>query len=137
MGVTRNPNKAKEVTVTFDSSVFSDETFLSGDTLSLQILTRIGTAQTGTKCSGPGGSHNNAVGLRLYYDAVSRPSQFEAELTQFEVEPASDHFFLHSNNSFDNPAPTAITAQFQDSSGVNFAGGNPWKVIATWRMPLP
>jgi hypothetical protein len=78
-GITRNPSNAKEATVTFGllSSVGFDGTV---DTLSLKIWTRIGTNADGTKCSGPGGSHNNAVGLRLYFDAVGREARFGAAL---------------------------------------------------------
>ena len=76
-GITRNPNLAKEVAVPFDpfQPVEYDGTT---DTLSLRVLTRIGTNPEDSKCAGPGGSHNNAVGLRLYFDTVSRPSRFEA-----------------------------------------------------------
>lgn len=71
--ITRNPNLAKEVAVAFDS--FSPVDFNGTmDVLSVHILTRIGTNPDGTKCAGPGGSHGSAVGLRLYFDAVSRPS---------------------------------------------------------------
>jgi hypothetical protein len=75
-GVTRNPNLAREVTVVFDS--FVPVPLAPGDVLSLRVLTRIGTNPDDSKCSGPGGSHSNAVGLRLYFDAVSRPSRFDA-----------------------------------------------------------
>ena len=125
-GVTRNPNQAKEVAVPFDS--ITGEAFESGDELSLTILTRIGTNPDGTKCPG----HNNAVGLRLYYDAVSRPARVDAPIIP-------DPFFLHSdgNDFLDDTAPTATTAKFKDSPSVNFAGGNLWKVIGTWSMTLP
>ena len=46
----------------------------SSDVLSLRVLTRIGTNGSGAFCGG----HSNAVGLRLYFDAVSRPSKFTA-----------------------------------------------------------
>jgi len=46
------------------------------DGLSLKILTRIGTNPDGTKCGG----HNNAVGLRLYFDATSRVSKLGATI---------------------------------------------------------
>jgi len=78
--VTRNPANAKEVTVMFDPFApvqFNNVT----DELSLKVLTRIGTNPNGTKCPGPGGSHNNAVGLRVYFDATSRASQFEGTFT--------------------------------------------------------
>jgi hypothetical protein len=76
-GITRNPALAKEVTVPFDP--FSPVEFNGAmDTLTLTLSTRIGTNADGTKCAGPGGSHNNAVGLRLYFDAASRASQFGA-----------------------------------------------------------
>ncbi len=70
-GVTRNPNLAKEVTLSLAS--FSPVTF-NGDGLSLKVLTRIGTNGAGGFCGG----HSNAVGLRLYFDASSRPSRFGA-----------------------------------------------------------
>jgi len=69
-GATRNPDKAKEVVVVLGA--ISDGGFDSGDGLSLRILTKV----TAT------GGHNSAVGLRLYYDSVSRPSQFEASSGQ-------------------------------------------------------
>ena len=133
-GVTRNPTRAKEVSIEFGP--VSDGAFGSGDELSLRLLTRIGTNPDDTKCSGPGGSHNNAVGLRLYYDAVSRPSRFGAE---FPPDPFMD-LFLHSNGTdffLDAMPPTATAAKFKDSSAVNFAGGNSWKEIGTWSMTLP
>ena len=68
-GVTRNPSLAKEVTVPFGT--ISSGAFAATDVLSLKVLTRVGTTG-GAFCGG----HSNAVGLRLYFDAVSRPSSF-------------------------------------------------------------
>jgi hypothetical protein len=74
-GITRNPSLAKEVAVSF--APFAPVDFDgAADVLKLRVLTRIGTNSDGTKCAGPGGSHNNAVGLRLYFDQVNRDSQF-------------------------------------------------------------
>jgi hypothetical protein len=73
-GVTRNPSLAKEVTVSFGSA--SNGTFAATDVLSLKVLTRIGTTG-GAFCGG----HSSAVGLRLYFDATTRPSRFD---TTFE-----------------------------------------------------
>ena len=61
-GVTRNPDKAKEVALDFGD--ISDGEFNPGDVLSLRILAKVTAV----------GGHSNAVGLRLYYDSVSRPS---------------------------------------------------------------
>ena len=132
-GVTRNPDQAKQAIVSFSS--FAPVDVASGEVLSLKIFARVGTNPNGTKCSGPGGSHNNAVGLRLYYDAASRSSRFEAELTPDPLKK----FFLHSNSSdfFDETAPVVTIPKFKDSAAVNFAGGNPWKIIGTWSMTLP
>ena len=33
-------------------------------------------------------------------------------------------------------APAGTTARSQDSVGINFAGGNPWKVVGTWTAPF-
>jgi hypothetical protein len=76
-GITVNPALAKEVTVLLDpfpSVEFNGTT----DTLNLKLLTRIGTNPDDTKCTGPGGSHNSAAGLRMYFDGVSNSSQFGA-----------------------------------------------------------
>jgi alpha-tubulin suppressor-like RCC1 family protein len=129
-GVTRNPNQAKQVAVPFGS--VSDPTLNPGDTLSLKFLTRIGTNPDGSKCAGPGGSHSNAVGLRLYYDSTTRPSGFAA------ADPVTD-LFLHTsgNDYFDSTAPTFGTAKFRDSPSVNFAGGNPWKPVGMWTRTIP
>jgi hypothetical protein len=64
-GITRNPNKAKEVVVAFDA--IGGAAFSPGDVLAIKILTKVTDS----------GGHNNAVGLRLYYDSLSRPSRFE------------------------------------------------------------
>jgi hypothetical protein len=72
-GVTRNANLAKEVLVSF--APFAPVTFNGAtDELSLKVLTRIGSNGAGGFCGG----HSNAVGLRLYFDSVSRPSRFNA-----------------------------------------------------------
>jgi hypothetical protein len=74
-GVTRNPALAQEVVVAFGA--FTPVAFDgSTDVLSLKVRTRIGTNGAGSFCGG----HSNAVGLRLYFDAVSRPAKFDATL---------------------------------------------------------
>jgi len=72
-GVTRNPAQALEVSVPFGS--LSPTPFNAAtDVLSMRVLARIGTNGSGGFC---GGLSSAAAGLRLYYDAVSRPSRFE------------------------------------------------------------
>jgi hypothetical protein len=68
-GVTRNPDKAKEVVVAFGS--VTDDRVAAGDVLFLRVLAKVADS----------GGHNNAVGLRLYYDGVSRPSRFGASFS--------------------------------------------------------
>ncbi len=70
-GVTRNPAQALEASVPLGPSspaAFNGAT----DALSVRILARIGTTTSGEFCGG----HSNATGLRLYFDAISRPSRF-------------------------------------------------------------
>lgn len=128
-GVTRNATNAKQVGVSFGA--ISGGVVESGDIVSLRVLTRIGTNPDDTKCPG----HNNAVGLRLYYDVVSRPSGFGATITP---DPPTE-FYLHSSGTdfLNDMAPTAGTAKSKDSLNLNFAGGNPWKEIGTWSMTTP
>ena len=72
-GLTRNPNRAKEAVVSFDS--FSPVTFDGAtDKLSLKLLTRAGTNGVGGFC----GDFSSVARLRLYFDSVSRPSRFNA-----------------------------------------------------------
>jgi hypothetical protein len=72
-GITRNASLAKEVIVSF--APFAPVTFDGvTDELSLKVLTRIGSNGAGGFCGG----HSNAVGLRLYFDSISRPSRFNA-----------------------------------------------------------
>jgi hypothetical protein len=123
-GITRNPLYAKEVTVPFDP--ISNGIYNLGDVLYLRVLTRIGTNPDGSKCSG----HNNAVGLRLYYDSPTRPSGIGAEISP---DPLKD-YFLHSA-SFDDASPTGAI-KYKDSSGVNYKNGNQWKEIGVWQMVL-
>jgi hypothetical protein len=72
-GVTRNPDNAKAVAVSFApfSAVSFDGT---ADRFSLRVLTRTGTNSTGASCGG----HANAVGLRLYFDSVTRAARVAA-----------------------------------------------------------
>jgi hypothetical protein len=79
-GVTRNPNLPKEVRAAFDS--FAAVPVAVGDVLSLKLSTRIGTNPDGSRCSGPGGSHSSALGLRVCFDAVSRSARFRVTFVQ-------------------------------------------------------
>src|SRR4029450_6282205 len=74
-GITRNPSSALEVAVPFGPVL--PNALNPGDVLAFEVLTRIGTNTDDSKCGG----HSNAVGLRLYYDALSHPSRFGAEIT--------------------------------------------------------
>ncbi len=86
-GVTRNPSLAKEVMVAFGT--LSTGEFNPGDVLSLKLLTKVADS----------GGHSNAVGLRLYYDAVDRPSR--VGLTLVPAGPAPPTITITS------PAPNA------------------------------
>ena len=71
--VSRDPGLAKEVTVSFGANSPANFHGIT-NVLSLRVLTRIGTNGSGGFCGG----HNNADGLRLYFDSVSRPARFSA-----------------------------------------------------------
>ena len=72
-GITRNPSLAKPITISFPA--FPAVSFASNaDVLSMRVVTRIGTNGAGASCGG----HASAVGLRSYFDAVSRPAGFVA-----------------------------------------------------------
>ena len=145
-GLTRSPNLASEVVVSF--APFDPVTVTAGDVLSLRASARIGTNSDGSKCAGPGGSHNSALGVRLYYDSASRASRFDVTT----APNASGDLYLRSDGGacgdaqsggvttryLDGAAPVAGNAKCKDSGVVNFAGGNPFSVIGTWSLaPLP
>ncbi len=132
------PSLATEAIVSW--SAFSPVSLQSGDVLALRISTRIGTNPDNTKCAG----HNNAVGLRLYYDSTSRPSRFDATIGP---DP-NTNLYLHSNGNpcvnaqstgvtnlyLNSTAPTATAAKCKDSASINFAGGNVFKEIGIWSL---
>jgi hypothetical protein len=102
-GVTRNASLAKELSLAFGA--ISDSQFATGDVLSIRILTKVADS----------GGHNNAVGLRLYYGAVSRPSRFGAT---FGSPPPTKLVITAVNNGV-NPvagAPFSLTVQSQNTS---------------------
>ena len=78
-GLTRNQSQAKEATVAFGS--ISPTPIATSNVVKLKLLTRIGTNPNDTKCTGPGGSHASATGLRTYYDATTRPARFTKTTT--------------------------------------------------------
>ena len=67
-GLTRNPNLARVALLPFDRSPVG---FTASDTLSLRILTRIGTNGAGQSCGG----HGSATGLRLYFDSINQDAR--------------------------------------------------------------
>jgi hypothetical protein len=76
------------------------------------------------------------VGLRLYFDAASHPSQFGASITPDPVTT----YFLHATGAslfFDATPPLATTPKQKDSGPVSFSGGNPWKTVGTWSLGAP
>jgi hypothetical protein len=94
----------------------------------LKVAARIGTNPNGTKCPG----HNNATGLRLYYNAANRASRVESTIAAVPTD-----LFLRVVSAADvlsTAAPTGSTAAFRDSAALNFANGNPWKDVGAWSM---
>ena len=142
VGLTRNPDKARAVS---PPSAFPPFEVGEDDIVRVKLSARIGTNPDDTKCSGPGGSHNSATGLRLYYDSISRASSIDLDFTVTDGDPT---LYLHSNGGICVNAPSAgVTKRFldtnppdgtltkcSDSAAVNFAGGNPWKEIGTWSL---
>lgn len=130
-GVTRNPDKAKEVGVPL--SVIAHVPPAPRDLLSFKVFTRIGTNANGTKCPG----HSNAVGLRLYYDVTNRPSKLNSDVTPI---PLTDYFLHSSDRDFANPTSpvtppsSSFKGRIKDSSALNFKSGNPWLPVGIWQV---
>ncbi|MEK6279385.1 MAG: hypothetical protein AABN95_03450 [Acidobacteriota bacterium] len=110
-GVTRNPASAKEVVVAFDA--FSATSFNgTSDELKLKVLTRVGTNESGGSCGG----HNGAVGLRLYFDAVSRASRFNATQETSDTTPPVLNVEQPADNSITSATEINVTGTFSDQS---------------------
>src|SRR5262245_50559298 len=125
-GITRNAASAREAIIELNTVTV----YQPADALSLRVSARIGTNPDETRCS----PKSTAVGLRMYYDSTQRPSRIEAGLA---LSPARN-LYLHTTSAdfIDGTAPTSATAKFKDSTSVNFAGGNAWKVIGTWSINM-
>ena len=103
-GVTRNASLAKEVVLVFGAIAVNQ--FAAGDVLSLRVLAKV---------AGSGG-HNNAAGVRMYYDAAGRSSRFGAIFGS----PAPAKLVIVAVNGGANPvAGTAfsVTVQSQNANG--------------------
>ena len=106
-GVARNANQAKEVVVLWDS--FGDVTLHPDDVLALRVSTRIGTNANDTKCGG----HNNAVGLRLYYDSTTRASRFGATITP---NPSANEYLHSDGGACTSTESAGVTTRYFDVS---------------------
>lgn len=146
-GVTRNATAAKEVVLGFDP--FSPTSFNgTSDLLKLKVLTRVGSTAAGASCGG----HNNAVGLRLYFDAVARASRFNATKGNSDTTPPVLTVTQPADNSITTATQISVSGTFSDQSptiitvngvtatlqGNTFSaavslveGSNPLQVVAT------
>jgi RHS repeat-associated protein len=103
-GIVRNAANAKEAIVAF-GSVPATPFNGTSDALSIRISTRIGTNPDETKCPG----HNNAAGLRLYFDATSRSARFDATIATQQTPT------ITSFTPAEGPVGTSVTI-----TGTNF-----------------
>ena len=138
-GLARNPDAARAVS---PPAAFAPFEVDDGSTVHVKLSARIGTNADGTKCPGPGGSHNSATGLRLYYDSIARASRVNLDFA------GDSTLYLHSNGGIctsaassgvtdrflDTNPPNGTLAKCNDSGALSFAGGNPWKEIGTWSV---
>ena len=110
-GVSRPAANAKEVVVGFDT--FSTTTFNgTSDELKLKVLTRVGTNAAGDSCGG----HNNAVGLRVYFDAVARSSRFSATVEALDTTPPVLTVDQPLENAITGTTEIGVTGTFSDQS---------------------
>jgi hypothetical protein len=124
VGVTRNPDLAKEVQVSF--SPIDQHRCTDADLYILKIYTRIGTDGGGLF----GGGHVNAVGLRLYFDAVSRSSALSVNCYDSEESIPAQNNARADQENFKKEVPDIPTKMwlyqnypnpFNPSTTVHFA----------------
>jgi hypothetical protein len=83
-GVTSSSGGTRQVAIPF--APFLPMSFEATDVLSLRILTRMGTNEDDSFCGG----HSRALGLRLYFDAISQPAGFAATFEPLLTGPDTD-----------------------------------------------
>ncbi len=97
-GLMRDPNRATEVLLS--PALTSPQLFnLTTDILRVKLSARMGTNDDDTACAG---SRASAVGVRAYFDAVSRDARFTATL-----DPASRTSARSRRTSREQPSPAA------------------------------
>ncbi len=140
-----NPNRAGQVSVPFDP--LQATAVAAGDTLSLRLLTRLGTLADSRPCSPAGQSRQRAGGLRLYYDAADRPSRVAVEITP--DAPALLSLRSDGGPCQNRPSPAVTTTRLDatppssmqprclESGSLSLAGGNAWSEIATFSLTVP
>jgi hypothetical protein len=143
--LTSNPTLAQSIRVAWDD--LSPVPLAPTDVVTLKVSTRIGTNPDDTQCAlERGASHTSARGLRLYYDAASRPSHVDATFTS----ASSQVLYLDSdgtacpggggesrnvtNRVLTRTPPSAAAAKCKDSSDIKFSGGNPFREVGTWTV---
>jgi hypothetical protein len=134
--ILRDPGRVTSRTIPLDLEL------IPGATVTVRLLTRIGTNADGTRCTGTGAAHASAGGLRFYYDAATRRSLVSSD-------SGSTHF--HSNGTACtadastgvssrtlDTNPVGSAARCQDSLALTFAGGNAWRQIGgNWTLIVP
>lgn len=82
----------------------------------------------------PGTMSNSAAGISNRGEIVSTLADDPYVWTLVHTTD----LYLHGSGrdlSLDSEAPVKQTAESRDSAALKFAGGNPWKPIATWTQP--
>jgi hypothetical protein len=101
-GLSVSSASGKKVTLFFDPFPFVD--FNGTETLSLKVLARIGTDGAGTSC----GARSTAKGLRLYFDAATRPSRFDARFTDLLTWGGTPHVLFGKVLNSDGATPEKV-----------------------------
>ncbi len=94
-GLTADPTEAREITIAFGS--INDPALAVGDVLALRILAKVADSSVA----------KSALGLRVYYDAQSRPARFGATFTSGTgpIDADGDGFTVAQGDCNDaNPA---------------------------------
>lgn len=128
--ITRNPDLAKEAIVSF--ATFSPTPYNgTTDVLSIKILTRVGSDGSGSACGG----HRNAVGLRLYFDAVSRPARF-AVASANTPTPTATSTSTNTPTPTPPPDPYQLIEAAQARGEITLDQASLYKVYALFGSPL-